>query len=180
MDDSKPAPPRNPSRTLVIALVAVLIVVAIAGIVLAVLRGRTTSTGPSLSSPTQQGGDAPTAPTAPTAAVSPPVASEVGAGANQVAFDHASDTLTPISLKKIADLALVATKGSHTVEIAAKLEAGPDREKRMETAKKRADIVRKALQAAGVSVNFIKVQISEYPPGLVTPLDADRIELAMK
>ncbi len=176
MDDSKVAPPRNASRTLVIALVAVLIVVAIAGIVLAGLRGRTSASGPaSPSSPTQQGADGTTTTLPP-----PPVAAEAGASPNQVAFASASDTLTPVSLKKIADVALVAKKESHSVVIAARLEAGSEREQRMEMAKKRADAVRKALQAAGVSVNVIKMQISEYPPGLVSALDADRIELSMK
>ena len=57
MDETKPAPPRNSSRTLVIALVAVLIVVAIAGIVLAGLRGRSAGSDPAApSSSTQQAG----------------------------------------------------------------------------------------------------------------------------
>ncbi len=159
---------------MVIALVAVLIVVAIAGIVLAELRGRAAGPGPAaLSPPTQQGGDASTT-------VVPPVAAEAGAGPGQLAFESKSDTLSPVSLKKISDVALEATKGSHNVIVAARLEAGSGREQRMETAKKRAEAVRKALQAAGVSVNVIKVQISEYPAGLVPLLDADRIELSMK
>jgi OmpA family protein len=174
MDDPRPAPPRNASRTWVIALVALLIVVAIAGIVLAGLRGRSAGAVPgSPPSPTQQGGDATTAP-------APAVAAEAGAGPNQLAFASASDTLTPISLKKISDVAQAATKESHSVLIEARLEAGSAREQRMEMAKKRADAVRKALQAGGVSVNVIKVQISELPPGLVPPLDADRVELSMK
>ncbi len=174
MDEPKTAPPRNPSRTLVIALVAVLIVVAIAGIVLASLRGRSAGTQPaSLSSPTQQGEPAPTA-------ASPPVPAEVGSTPNQLGFAKGSDMLTPIVLKKISDVALAAKKENHSVVVTAQLEAGSGREQRMEMAKKRADAVRKALQAAGVSVNVIKVQISELPPGLVPPLDADRIELGMK
>jgi outer membrane protein OmpA-like peptidoglycan-associated protein len=174
MDDSKPAPPPNPSRTLVIALVAVLIVVAIAGIVLAVLRGRSTGSDPAtLSSATQQPGAAPTA-------SAPAIAAEAGAGPNQIAFASASDTLSPISLKKISDLAQTAKKESHTVVIAAKLEASSDRAERMELAKKRADAVRKALQLSGLSVSALRVQISEFPAGLVPPIDADRIELSMK
>lgn len=174
MNEPKPAPPRNASRTLVIALVAVLIVVAIAGIVLAGMRGRTPAAAPgSPPSPTQQGGDATTAP-------APAVAAETGAGPNQLAFASASDTLTPNTLKKISDVAQTAKNESHSVIISARLEAGSGREQRMEMAKKRADAVRKALQASGVSVNVIKVEISELPPGLVPPLDADRVELSMK
>lgn len=156
------------------ALVAVLIVVAIAGIVLASLRGRSAGPQPtSLSSPTQQGGAA-------TTTVSPPIPAEVGTTPNQLGFAKASDTLSPIVLKKISDVALAAKKENHNVVVTAQLEAGSGREQRMEMAKKRADAVRKALQAAGVSVNVIKVQISELPPGLVPPLDADRVELSMK
>ena len=175
MDELKPAPPRHSSRTLVIAVVAVLIVVAIAGIVLAGLRGRPTGPGPvaALSSPTQQPGSAPT-----TAA--PAIAAEVGAGPNQLAFASDTDTLSPTSLKKIVDTANSATKGSHTVIISAKLEGGNERELRMELAKKRADAVRRALQAAGMPVSALQVKISELPPGLVPKVDADRLELSMK
>jgi outer membrane protein OmpA-like peptidoglycan-associated protein len=174
MDDSKPAPPRNASRTLVIAAVAVLIVVAIAGIVLAGLRGRSAGSVPgSLSSATQQSGSAPTA-------SAPVIAAEVGAGPNQIAFASASDTLSPISLKKILDVAQTAKKGGHTVAIAAKLSAGSDRAERMELAKKRADAVRRALQAGGMSVGALTVQISQDSAGLVTPIEADRIDLSMK
>ena len=174
MDESKPAAPRNSSRTLVIALVAVLIVVAIAGIVLAGLRGRSTGAGPgSLSSPTPQGGEA-------TTASAPPLAAEVGAGPNRIAFASESDALSPVSLKKIVDIATEAKKESHTVVVSAKLEAGGGRDQRMELAKKRADAVRRALQAGGMSLSALKVQISEFPAGLVPAIDADRVELSMK
>ncbi len=99
MDDSKPAPARNPSRTLVVALVAILIDVAIAGIVLAGLRGRPSAAEPSASaSPTQQAG------VATTAASAPPIEADVGAGPNQVGFARGSDMLSGGSLKKIADM----------------------------------------------------------------------------
>jgi flagellar basal body-associated protein FliL len=174
MDDPKAAPPRNASRTVVIAAVAVLIVVAIAGIVLAVLRGRSAGSDPgTLSSATQQSGRAPTT-------SAPAIAAEVGAGPNQIAFASASDTLSPISLKKISDVAQTASKASHTVVIAAQLEASSDRLERMELAKKRADAVRRALQAGGMQVSALRVQISELPAGLVAPNDADRVELSMK
>ena len=174
MDDSKPAPPRNPSRTLVIALVAVLIVIAIAGIVLAGLRGRPSgAVSGSASSPTQQD-------VAATTTIAPPIPAEVGAKPNQLGFEKASDTLSGMTLKKIAEVARSATKESHKVEITAQLEAGAGREQRMELAKKRADAVRKALQANGLSVNAIRVQLSELPPGLVSALDADRLEINMK
>ena len=174
MDDLKPAPPRNASRTVVIAAVAVLIVVAIAGIVLASLRARSPVAAPgALSSATQQAGSAPTA-------SGPLIAAEVGAGPNQIAFETASDALSPISLKKIADVAQTAKSGSHTVLIAAKLDAASDRIARMELAKKRADAVRHALQSGGMPLTALRVQISELPAGLVPPNDANRVELTMK
>ncbi len=175
MDESKPAPPRHSSRTLVIALVAVLIVVAIAGIVLAGLRGRPTGAGPvaALPSATQQPGSTPTA-------AAPAIAAEVGAGPNQLGFASGSDMLSPMSLKKIVDVANSAKKDSHTIVIAARLEGGSEREQRMELAKKRADAVRRALQSAGMPVSALRVQISELPAGLVPKLDADRLELSMK
>lgn len=178
MDASKPAPPSNASRTLVIALVAVLIVVAIAGIVLAGLRGRSAGTGlasTSASGPTRQPVEGTTTVVAP-----PAVEAEAGAGPNLLAYAKASDTLTPASLKKIADIALAAKKEGHNVVVTARLEAGDDREQRMETAKKRVDGVRRALQAAGVSINVIKIQVSELPAGLVRAPDSERVELAMK
>ena len=174
MDESKPAPQRNPSRTLVIALVAVLVVVAIAGIVLAGLRGRPAGSDPAVpSSATQLAGSAPTA-------AEPAIAAELGSGPNQIAFASTSDQLSGTSLKKIAEIALAAKKGSHTVVIEAKLDAGSDRAVRMELAKKRAEAVRRALQLGGMPINALRVQISELPTGLVPKPGADRIELSMK
>ncbi len=94
MDESRRALPRHSSRTSVIALVAVLIVVVIAGIVLAGLRGRPTGPGPvaALSSPTQQPGSAPT-----TAA--PAIAAQGGAGP-RLGLAGDTDTLSPVSLKR--------------------------------------------------------------------------------
>lgn len=174
MDETKPAPPPSSSRTLVIALVAVLVVVAIAGIVLAGLRGRSAGSDPAApSSSTQQAASAPTV-------AEPAIPAETGAGPNQIAFASASDQLSGTSLKKIADVAAAAKKGSHTVFIEAKLDAGSDRAARMELAKKRADAVRRALQVAGMPINTLRVQISELPTGLVPKPGADRVELSMK
>jgi outer membrane protein OmpA-like peptidoglycan-associated protein len=156
------------------ALVAVLVAVAIAGIVLAALRGRNPVPDPvAQSSTTPQAGSA-------TTTAAPPVPAETGAGPNQIAFASASDTLSPISLKKIYDVAQTAKKQSHSVVIAAQLDAGSGRAERMELAKKRADAVRGALQAGGMSVRDLQVKISELPSGLVSANDADRIELSMK
>ena len=84
MDERQPLPTRNSSRTLAKIAVAALVVIAIAGIVLATLRPRGTADTPVAEGATQAASSAMTAP--PPLATASQVAAEAAAGPNQVAF----------------------------------------------------------------------------------------------
>jgi outer membrane protein OmpA-like peptidoglycan-associated protein len=172
MEERKTPPPRIASRTAVMAAVAVLIVIAIAGIVLASMRGRTASpegTGPQS---TQAGASAPTGTS------SAGVADE--GGPNEVFFAPGSDQLSPAAAAKLTLLASTAKKEGRSVVVATKTEANADRVKNMELAKKRAYNVRGVLTTGGVSLSVMKIEISELPVGLVPPSLANRVEVALR
>jgi outer membrane protein OmpA-like peptidoglycan-associated protein len=176
MEERKTPPPRIASRTAVMAAVAVLIVIAIAGIVLASMRGRTASpegTGPQS---TQAGASAPTGTSA--SGQSAGVADE--GGPNEVFFAPGSDQLSPAATAKLTLLASTAKKEGRSVVVATKIEANADRVKNMEMAKKRAYNVRGVLTTGGVSLSVMKIEVSELPVGLVPPSIANRVEVALR
>jgi outer membrane protein OmpA-like peptidoglycan-associated protein len=173
MDDRKPPPPRNSSRTLAMVAVAVLVVIAIAGIVLATLRqrGAPAAETPAVADATQA------AASAMTAAASAAVAAEAEAGPNQVVFAPDSDELSEPATAKLLRLADAAKKAKRPLVIAGKVEARPDRNQRMELAKRRAFAVRGVLETNGVPLSSMQIQIAEVPLGLVSANDANRIEV---
>jgi outer membrane protein OmpA-like peptidoglycan-associated protein len=172
MDESKTPPPRIASRTAVMAAVAVLIVIAIAGIVLASLRGRAGSPAVSGSDSTQGSGSPLTG---------GPAAGAADDGApNEVVFAPASAQLSPSALAKLALLADTAKKEGRTVVVATKIEANAERAQNMEMAKKRAFNVRGALTTGGVSLSMMRIEVSELPAGLVPASAAHRVEVVLR
>ncbi len=172
MDDRKTPPPRIASRTAVMAAVAVLIVIAIAGIVLASLRGRTgepevatVDSTPAGASATTGGGSA---------------AKVDDGGPNEVVFAPTSDQLSPAALTKLAGLAAIAKKESKTVAVAAKLEAGGDRDAQRELAKKRAYNVRAALEQRGIPLGMMRLEVTALPAGLAPPAARQRVEVILR
>jgi len=174
MDDRPPPQTRNSSRTLAVVAVAVLVVIAIAGIVLGVARDRKASP---VATTALSGTQPPSS--APTAGASGATAATDEAP-NQIVFEAASDTLSAKATDQIARLAEAAKKESRTVSITAKMETGSDRAERMELAKKRASAVRQKLQDNGISLGVLRVEISEYPVGLVPAREADRIVVNLR
>jgi outer membrane protein OmpA-like peptidoglycan-associated protein len=173
--DDRPAPlPRISSRTIAMVAVAVLIVIAIAGIVLAGLRSRGGSpetAGPS--DATQQ--DAP-----PLTAAASAAEAEDEAAPNLVVFASASHQLSGKASTKLVHLAETAKKEHRSVVIATRIEARSDRAEQRELAKERAVAVRQVLEANGVSLGTMRIEISELPTGLVPPRDANRVELTLR
>ena len=156
------------------AAVAVLVVIAIAGIVLAGLRGRPLSGGSeTVADPTHQ--DA-----APPTPAPPELPGEAGSGPNQIVFAPVSDGLSAPAKAKVQRVAETAKTESRTVVIAAKIEDRGDRDEQMELAKKRASAVRQLLEASGMSTRAIRIEIAQMPRGLVTVREANRIELALR
>ena len=50
----------------------------------------------------------------------------------------------------------------------------------MELAKKRAFAVRQVLEANGVPLGTMRIEIAELPTGLVTASEANRVDLALR
>ncbi len=174
MDDRQPPPPRNSSRTLAMIAVAVLVVIAIAGIVLATLRPRgAPADTPVAADATQTAASAMTSDSAAAEA-------EAAAGPNQVVFAPASDQLSEPASLKLLRIAATAKKEKKTVLIASQIEARADRASQMELAQKRAIAVRGVLEANGVALGAMQIQIAEVPLGLVSKSDANRVDVALR
>jgi outer membrane protein OmpA-like peptidoglycan-associated protein len=150
------------------AAVAVLIVIAIAGIVLG-LRKTGPATVAAGTDSTQAGALAPTA-AAPADDSSP----------GELVFAPGSDQLSPAASAKIALLAERAKKEGRTVIVRTKLEANAQRAQSMDLAKRRAFNVRGALTGGGVSLGVMKIEVTELPAGLVTPKMAQLVEVDLR
>ena len=171
MEVSKTPQPRIASRTVVMIAVAVLVVIAVAGIVLASLRGRSGSPEVAVPGSTQGSGSSPTG--------GPSTAAADDGGPNEVVFAPTSDQLSPAAVAKLALLADSAKKGSHTVSVAAKIEASGDRDGQRELAKKRAYNVRGVLEQRGVPLGTMRIEVTELPAGLAPPAARQRIEIVL-
>ena len=168
MDESKAPAPRIASRTAVMAAVAVLIVIAIAGIVLGLRKA-----GPAdVATGTDSTPASAAAPTSAAAADdSPP---------GELVFGPGSDQLSPAVAAKVALLAERAKKEGRTVVVKTKLEANAQRAQNMDLAKRRAFNVRAALTGGGVSLGVMKIEVTELPVGLVTPKMAQLVEVDLR
>lgn len=170
------APQRNPSRTLVVIAVGVLIVIAIAGIVLAGMKGK----GPAA------GNDAATTSSTPASAAAmtegaSAVAVADDEGPNRIHFAAQSDKLPPGAAAKVTQLAETARTRNNVVVVASKIEAaGASRDGALDLAKRRADAVRHSLMSNGIAAQNVRIEIVEMPPGLVPAKDVDRAELTMR
>ena len=170
MDDRSAPLPRNSSRTLAKIAVAALVVIAIAGIVLASLRGR---------------GAAPAGTPAVVADATQPAASamtttsrtvtqaEAEAGPNQVVFAPGSDEISEpgmVNLIRFAEDSRKVKRGM--IVINAKVEAGLGR---MDLTQKRDFAVRSVLEANKLPLGNMQIKVEEVPLGSVTPAEANRV-----
>lgn len=159
---------RNPSRTVVIAVVLVLIVVAIAGIVLA---GRRTA------SPTQ--GTAAAVPETPSAST-PQAAAGPTSGPNEVVFAAGSDKVPPQASESIARFSEAARGVGGQIRLSVRYLTGANKARDLELAKSRSAAVRHALESNGVKAEAMQVEMVEMPAGALTDKDANRVELSMR
>jgi outer membrane protein OmpA-like peptidoglycan-associated protein len=172
MDERKTPAPRIASRTAVMVAVAVLIVIAIAGIVLASLR----RAGPA---------DVATSPdstqaSAPALTGAAPTATAEDGKPNEVIFDATSDQLSAGAQAKMSVLAAKAKKDARTVVVKAQIEANAQRVQSMDLAKRRAFNVRTALTNGGVSLGMMRIEVTELPNGLLPPSAAHRVEVDLR
>src|SRR3982751_807054 len=155
--------------------VAVLIVIAIAGIVLAGLRSRAPASGAAAGSESTPERGAPL--TSAAASASP---EEVAAGPNQIIFASSSDQISEPAEDKLVRLARAAKKENRGVTIASRIEAGSDRTVKVDLATKRLNAVRQVLQNNGVQLGRMRIQISELPLGSVPAAEANRVEVVLQ
>ena len=175
MDERQPLPTRNSSRTLAKIAVAVLVVIAIAGIVLATLRGRGAPTEtPVAADPTQPGASAMTAASASAAASM--AAAEAAAGPNEVVFAPGSAELSDPATAKLIGFAETARKLKRgMVVVAGKSVAGSNK---MDLARKRTEVIRDVLQAHGVPMREIQLRVAEIPFALDSESEVNRVHFS--
>jgi len=166
MNESKPVQ-RNSSRTLVVAAVALLIVIAIAGIVLA---GRSGAPTPAAAS---TGAAAP-------AATTQPEANGPTSGPNEVVFAPGSDKLPVQSSESIASFSEGARGVGGMVRMTARYLTGENKARDLELAKSRTSAVRHALQSNGLKAEQMQVELVEMPAGALNAKDANRVEMALR
>jgi outer membrane protein OmpA-like peptidoglycan-associated protein len=173
MDHRRPPPTRNSSRTVAKVAVAVLIVIAIAGFVLAGLRSRAPV-------PEQAATDATPEAAAPLTAATAPAGSGAADSVNlpnQIAFASASATLSEEQAAKVRKLATNAQTKNHSVGILSKAEAGSSQ---FALAQQRTLAVRQTLEQSGVPLGRMTIEISQMPHGGVSAADANRVEVVMR
>jgi outer membrane protein OmpA-like peptidoglycan-associated protein len=174
MSEPKKPPPSNSSRTLAVVAVAVLIVVAIAGIVLA---GRKAPAAPEATASTAPGT---------TTAPASPASTPQGAAApteplpQDVVFAAGSDKLPAGANEPLARFADAARSSASSIRLSARYLTGANKEKDFELAKARTGAIRHALQANGVTGNKMQVELIEMPAGTLTPDAGNRVDLTLR
>jgi outer membrane protein OmpA-like peptidoglycan-associated protein len=172
MDERQPPPPRNPSRTLAKVGVAVLVLIAIAGIVLAALQRGPPAEGPAA-------GDETHAASAPmTGASMSAAASEAEGRPNQVVFAADSTQLSSAATAKLQAMAETARTDKRPLTIVGRFEVrGEGKEQRRQLTRNRAIAVRGVLEAGGVPLSRIETRIEETALAPAAAKEANRIEV---
>jgi hypothetical protein len=172
MNERQPPPTRNPSRTLAKVGVAVLLVIAIAGIVLATLQKGLPPEGPVAGDATQAG----SAPM--TGAAASAAAAEAEGLPNHIMFAADSPRLSSAATVKLEALAEKAKSDKRLLTIVAKVERkGEGKEQRLQLARTRTIAVRGALERNGVPLSRMETRIEEPAFGLIGDKEANRIEV---
>ena len=179
MDERQPPPTRNSSRTLAKIAVAVLVVIAIAGIVLATLRPRGTPAETPVAEGATQSVPSPMTAEAASAAAAA-VAADAQAGPNQVAFAPGSDALSDPATTKLTTLADTAVKQKRTVTITAKFEASrPDQSNLQALAMTRAAAVRSVLEQNKVQLTRMTTKTESRALGQASPKELNRVDVEL-
>jgi outer membrane protein OmpA-like peptidoglycan-associated protein len=172
MEERQPPPPRNPSRTLAMVGVAVLVVIAIAGIVLASLQKGLPDDGAVAADPTHA------ASAAMTDAAASAAAAEAEGRANEVVFAADSARLSSAATAKLQGLAEAAKTDKRLLTIVGRVEVrGEGKEQRSQLARNRAIAVRSALEANGVPLARMQTRIEETALAPAAAAYANRIEV---
>jgi len=159
---------RNPSHTAILLIAAVLIAIAVAGIVLsgrkAADNGSSTAAPASAVSPTSAASATLAAPSVPTAP-------------DEVIFAAGSDKMPPGAADTVARFVQTVRTEGKTIRISARYLTGADKAQAFELAKARATAVRHAVVADGMTGDKIRVELVEVPAGALTERDSNRVQL---
>jgi outer membrane protein OmpA-like peptidoglycan-associated protein len=175
MSEQKKPPQSNSSRTVVIFAVAVLIVVAIAGIVLAGRKApapapeAAVAGTPATPAATPSSGSTPQATGSPTDPLP-----------KDVAFAAGSDKLPAGSNEGLARFADAARSSASSVRLSARFLTGANKERDFELAKARTGAIRHALEANGLGSGKMQVELIEMPDGSLTPDAGNRVDLTLR
>ena len=165
MDDLRLRARRTSSRTLATVAAAALIAIAVAGIVIAVLRGQSKASDVLMTAPGSASG------------ASAPKSPQYAGDLNHIVFAPDSDQLSPAAVPHIKQMAESTKDATSVIVLSGKIESASDRTARMDLAKKRITVVRRALQSHGMEPGRLRVEVAEYPVGVVPPREADIIEM---
>jgi outer membrane protein OmpA-like peptidoglycan-associated protein len=179
MDERQPLPPRNSSRIAAKIAVAVLVVIAIAGIVLATLRPRGTPPDTQVAADGTQPAASPMTAEAASAAAAA-VAADSETGPNQVAFAPGSVELSEPATTKLLKLADTAVKLKRTVTITAKFEASrPDQADLQALAMKRTTAVRSVLEQNKVQLTRMTIKTESRALGQASASELNRVNIEL-
>ncbi len=170
-------PQSSSTRTVAVIAVIVLIVIAIAGIVLA---NRQKSEADAIE--TVAADTTPLSASAPTGASAASGAASAGVPSdpNGLVFAVKSAKLPADANDKLGSLADAVRKDNKTLVIVVRYAANGDPVGELELAKNRAEAIRHALQANGVSLSSIRTEIAELPPTLLAASEANRVQVTLR
>jgi outer membrane protein OmpA-like peptidoglycan-associated protein len=174
MNDRRPPPLRNSSQTAAKVAVAVLIVIAIAGFVLAGLRSR--APAPDQATPADATPETAVPLTVATRAAPSGLAQPADLP-NQIVFAAKSASLSEDQAAKVRKLATTAQTQRHSIGILSKAE--PETQF-VDLARQRTQVVRQTLEQSGVPLGRMTIEISTLPHGVISAADADRVEVVMR
>nr|HET7860219.1 hypothetical protein [Caldimonas sp.] len=162
MPDRKSSSTSNSSRTVAKVAVAVLIVIAIGGFVLAGLKsGKSAPEQAVAADSTQEPAVAPTTGAAPAAAAASAEATELPS--HIVAFAPSAANLSEKELAKVRTMAETAKKKNRAIEIVSTVE-----ESQFGLAQQRVSLVRQTLVDNGVPLTRMSTQVSKVAHGAAT------------
>ena len=99
------------------------------------------------------------------------------AGPNDVLFEESSDRLPADANAKLAVIAETARVENKALTLAVQVENVPGA---LELARRRADVVRHALEANGIAATSIKSQITATSKGAASPQRIDRVFVVLR
>jgi len=167
MDDLRLRARRTSTRTLAIVAAAALIAIAVAGIVIAVLRGQSKESDVLRAQASASAASAPSSP-------------RDAGDLNHIVFAPDSDQLSPAAVAHIREMAESTKDATSAIVLRGKIESASDKAARMDLAKKRITVVRRELQSRGIAPGRLRVEVAEYPVGIVPPREADIIEMNLR